>query len=82
MAVTRGLDLLRAASRAPLMAQTRASPARARLRAEALALARAEALVEPAASWRIVPLDAPPAATLRAVGEARAAVDAPHPLGN
>lgn len=69
MALTRGLDLLRAASSAPLMAQTRASPARARLRAEALALARAEALVEPAASWRIVPLDAPPAATLRAGGE-------------
>lgn len=69
MALTRGLDLLRAASSAPLMAQTRASPARARLRAEALALARAEALVEPVASWRIVPLDAPPAATLRAGGE-------------
>ena len=45
------------------------SPARARLRAEALALAAAEALARPAYCYRIVPLDAPAGTPLRAGGE-------------
>jgi hypothetical protein len=45
------------------------SPVRARLRQAAIALIEAEQLVEAAYSYNIVPLDAPPAATLQAAGE-------------
>ncbi len=46
-----------------------AAALRARLREEALELARTEQLLEAAYSYRIVPLDAPPAPQLRAGGE-------------
>lgn len=46
------------------------SPARARLRAEALALVAAQDLAQPAYCYRIVPLDAPAGTPLRAGGEA------------
>lgn len=67
MAVARGLDVLRHAQPAPLGG--RPSAARTRLRAQALAMARDEVLVEAAYSYRIVPLQAPAAPLLRAGGE-------------
>ena len=67
MPVGRGFDVLRQAQIAP--PEGRISPARARLRAQALAMAGEDELVEPAYSYRIVPLEAPAAALLRAGGE-------------
>ena len=67
MPVARGFDILRQASATPL--HGRPSPARTRLRAEALALVRTDALVDAAYSYRIVPLDAPGAAVLQLGGE-------------
>lgn len=67
MRVARGFDVLRTAATAPL--QGRPSAARERLRAQALELARSEALVDAAYSYCIVPLDGPPAALLCAGGE-------------
>jgi hypothetical protein len=61
-------DVLRRAESAPVRGGGNAL--RARLRGEALALARAERLVEAAYSYRIVPLEMPPATTLHAGGEA------------
>lgn len=46
------------------------SPVRARLRRDAIALIEAEQLVEACYAYNIVPLDAPPAETLHAGGEA------------
>jgi hypothetical protein len=67
MAVARGFDILRHAQTAPL--NGRPSPARTRLRAQVLAMAREEALVHAAYSYRIVPLEAPAAPLLHAGGE-------------
>lgn len=67
MRVARGFDLLRTAATAPL--HGRPSAARTRLRAQALELARREALVDAAYSYCIVPLDAPAAERLSAGGE-------------
>jgi hypothetical protein len=67
MTAERGFDVLRQAQ--PLPSGGRVSPARTRLRAQALALAREEALVAAAYSYRIVSLQAPPAPLLRAGGE-------------
>lgn len=69
MPVSREIDVLRDAARSPLPVRGRPSPARERLRAEALRLARNEALVEAAYGYRIVALDVPPAATLHAEGQ-------------
>lgn len=69
MPFVRDLDVLRDAARVLLPARVRPSPARERLRAEALRLARDEALVEAAYGYRIVSLEAPPAATLHAEGQ-------------
>lgn len=63
----RGTDLLREAAAAPL--RGRPTALRERLRAAALALLRREPLIEAAYSYRIVPLDAPAAETLRVGGE-------------
>lgn len=63
----RGADLLRQVADAPL--RGRATALRLRLRDEALALARDERLVDAAYSFRIAPLEAPPAPRLRAGGE-------------
>jgi hypothetical protein len=67
MAVARGLDILRRAQPVPL--NGRPSPARTRLRAQALAMAREESLVDASYSYRIVDLQAPAAPLLRAGGE-------------
>ena len=67
MTVARGFDVLRQAQTAPL--NGRPSPARTRLRAQALAMARDEALVHAAFSYRIVALQAPAAPLLHAGGE-------------
>jgi hypothetical protein len=67
MTLARGFDVLRHAQTAPL--NGRPSPARTRLRAQALAMARDEALVHAAYSYRIVPLEAPAAPLLQAGGE-------------
>ena len=67
MVVARGFDILRHAQTAPL--NGRPSAARTRLRAEALAMARDDALVHAAYSYRIVPLDVPAAPVLQAGGE-------------
>jgi hypothetical protein len=68
--VARGFDVLReVAAAAGLAAASRGSAAVQRLRAEALALARAEGLVEAAYCYHVVPLEAPAAALLRAGGE-------------
>jgi hypothetical protein len=67
MTVARGFDVLRQAQTAPL--NGRPSPARTRLRAQALAMAREDALVEAAFSYRIVSLQAPAAPVLQAGGE-------------
>ncbi|MEO8653933.1 MAG: hypothetical protein ABI409_07415 [Ramlibacter sp.] len=67
MAVARGLDILRRAQTVPLGG--RSSPARNRLRAQALAMARDESLVAAAYSYRIVDLQAPAAPVLHADGE-------------
>jgi hypothetical protein len=67
MTVARGFDVLRQAQAAPL--NGRPSPARTRLRAQALAMARDDALVRAAYSYRIVPLQAPAAPLLQAGGE-------------
>ena len=67
MAVARGFDILRQARAAPL--NGRPSPARNRLRAQALTMAREETLVNAAYSYRIVTLEAPPAPLLHAGGE-------------
>jgi hypothetical protein len=67
MTVARGFDILRHAQTAPL--NGRASAARTRLRAEALTMARTDALVHAAYSYRIVPLDGPAAPVLTAAGE-------------
>jgi hypothetical protein len=67
MTVARGFDVLRQAQAAPL--NGRPSPARTRLRAQALAMARDDALVRAAYSCRIVPLQAPAAPLLQAGGE-------------
>lgn len=72
MPVARGFDIVRQAQMAP--PDVRISPARAKLRAQALAMAREDELVEAAYSYRIVPLEAPPAPLLRAGGES---LDAP-----
>lgn len=69
MPAVRGIDVLRDAARSPLPLRGRPSPARERLRAEALRLARDEALVEAAYGYRIVTLEASPAAMLHAGGE-------------
>ncbi len=68
MGVARGFDVLRHARTAPLGG--RPSPARTRLRAQALAMARDDSLVQAAYSYRIVPLAGAPAPVLRAGGEA------------
>jgi hypothetical protein len=67
MAVALGLDILRQARTVPL--NGRPSAARNRLRAQALAMARDEALVAGAYSYCIVPLEAPAAPLLQAGGE-------------
>jgi hypothetical protein len=67
MAVARGFDVLRQAQTAPL--NGRPSPARTRLRAQALAMARDDALVNAAYSYRIVTLEGPAAPLLHAGGE-------------
>jgi hypothetical protein len=67
MAAVSGLDVLRQAQTVPL--NGRPSPARTRLRAQVLAMARKEALVHAAYSYRIVPLEAPAAPLLHAGGE-------------
>jgi hypothetical protein len=67
MAIARDFDILRHAQPAPL--NGRPSAARTRLRAEALAMARDDALVHAAYSYRIVPLEAPAAPVLTAGGE-------------
>lgn len=67
MAIFRGFDILRRAQQAPL--NGRPSAARMRLRAQALAMARADALVAAAFSYRIVDLDAPASPVLRAGSE-------------
>ena len=67
MAVARGLDILRRAQTVPL--NGRPSPARTRLRAQALAMAREESLIDASYSYRIVDLQAPAAPVLRAGGE-------------
>ncbi|HXD40215.1 MAG TPA: hypothetical protein VN649_06610 [Ramlibacter sp.] len=67
MAVARGFDILRHARTAPLSG--RPSAARTRLRAQALAMARADKLVHAAYGYRIVPLDAPAAPVLTVGGE-------------
>ena len=63
----RDAELLRRVAAAPVRGG--AAALRARLRGEALELARAENLLEAAYSYRIVPLDAPPAPLLCAGGE-------------
>lgn len=63
----RGADLLRRVAALPL--RGRATALRARLRGDALELARAEKLVEAAYSYRIVPLEAPATPFLCAGGE-------------
>jgi hypothetical protein len=67
MAVARGFDILRQAQQAPL--NGRPSAARTRLRAQALAMAREDALVHAAYSYRIVDLEAPAAPVLKVGGE-------------
>jgi hypothetical protein len=67
MRVARGFDVLREVAESPRFG--RPSALRDRLRHEALALARAEDLVDAAYSYCIVPLDAPAAPMLRAGGE-------------
>ena len=67
MRVARGFDVLREVAESPRFG--RPSALRDRLRREALGLARAEDLVDAAYSYRIVPLEAPPAPLLRAGGE-------------
>lgn len=67
MTVVRGFDILRRAQPSPL--NGRPSAARARLRAQALAMAREDALVDAAYSFHIVPLQAPAAPLLQAGGE-------------
>lgn len=62
-----GIDLVREAARKP---PAGLSPARARLRASALALIAGEDLVHAAYSYNIVPVERPAAATLHAGGEA------------
>jgi len=63
----RGADLLRQVAALPL--RGRASGLRARLRGDALELARTEKLVDAAYSYRIVPLEGPATPFLRAGGE-------------
>ncbi len=71
MRVARGFDVLReVAAVPPLGGDGRGSTIRLRRRQEALELARAENLVDPAYSYCIVPLDAPAADWLHAGGEA------------
>ncbi|MCM2251524.1 MAG: hypothetical protein NDJ19_04105 [Ramlibacter sp.] len=67
MGTVRGLDVLRHAQASPPSGP--ASPARQRLRAQALAMARVEGLVDASYSYRIVPLQGPAAPLLRAGGE-------------
>jgi hypothetical protein len=67
MTAERGFDVLRHAHAVPLGG--RPSQARTRLRTQALDLAGEEALIAPAYSYRIVPLEAPAAPLLRAGGE-------------
>lgn len=67
MATVRGLDVLRHAQASPPSGP--ASPARQRLRAQALAMARVEGLVDASYSYRIVPLQGPAGPLLRAGGE-------------
>ena len=67
MPVARGFDIVRQRQMAP--PEGRISPARTRLRAQALAMVREDGLVEAAYSYRIVPLEAPAAPVLRAGGE-------------
>ncbi|HMA07219.1 MAG TPA: hypothetical protein VKP68_05150, partial [Ramlibacter sp.] len=67
MAVASGFDILRQARTSPL--NGRPSHARARLRAQALAMAREETLVNAAYSYRIVDLQAPAAPVLQAGDE-------------
>lgn len=67
MRVARGFDVLREVAESPRFG--RASALRDRLRRDALDLAHAEDLVDAAYSYRIVPLEAPPAPWLRAGGE-------------
>ncbi len=67
MRVARGFDVLREATATPL--RGRSSPARERLRAKALELARREQLIDPAYAYSIVSLEAPAAEWLHAGGE-------------
>jgi hypothetical protein len=67
MPVARGFDVLRHAQLSPL--NGRPSPARTRLRAQALAMARDDSLVQAAYSYRIVALQAPAGPLLRCGGE-------------
>ncbi len=67
MRVARGFDVLGQAEAAPQPGRPSAS--RERLRREAIELARAEALIDAAYSYCLVPLDAPPAEILCAGGE-------------
>src|SRR5215208_3735462 len=67
MTAARGFDILRHAQVSPL--HGRPSPARTRLRAQALAMARDEALVHAAYSYCIVDLQAPAAPLLQVGGE-------------
>lgn len=68
MPIRRGFDVLREVARAQ-MRGGRSSPARERLRSQALALAADEALVDAAFAWQIVPIDGEPSDTLQAGGE-------------
>jgi hypothetical protein len=67
MPIARGLDILRHARSSPL--NGRPSPARTRLRAQALAMVRDDSLAHAAYSYRIVPLQALVGPLLRAGGE-------------
>jgi hypothetical protein len=67
MSIARGLDVLRHAQPSPL--NGRPSPARTRLRAQALAMAHDDSLVHACYSYGIVPLEAPAGPVLRAGGE-------------
>lgn len=69
MPLVHGFDVLREAAQASPRSRERTSPAAERLRAEALRIARDDSLVHAAYGYRIVPLEAAPAATLRAGGE-------------
>lgn len=69
MPLVHGFDVLRGVAQVSSQAKERIAPAAERLRAQALRLARDESLVQAAYGYRIVPLEAAPAATLHVGGE-------------